>query len=304
MPEVIERRIREILEKYISSQLSVNEFLSKFQRQNFGGYGGHTACVDIRSSKQNLIVDAGSGIRPLGEELMNGPCAKGQGVVDILFTHFHWDHLVGLPFFTPIFIPGNKIRVHAVQTNVEEVFRHVFQKPYFPVPYERLAADIEFHHLQPRQTVNFGDIKVTPYQLDHPDPCWCYKFEQGTANFAYCVDTEGVRASPEAMAEDLPLYQDIDLMVFDAQYTFAESIDKIDWGHSSGPIGIDIALREKVKRVIFIHHDPSASDQKIFEAELQTREYFEACVRDSKRKNIQLPDLQWEFGYDGMEIEL
>ncbi len=303
-PQALEERVRQAIQGFSAAELDVETYLNGLAKKDFGGYGGNTACVEVKTTSNSLIIDAGSGIRSLGEELIAGPCGKGRGTVDILFTHFHWDHLVGLPFFIPIFIPGNTINVYSVQPNVEEVFRHVFQKPYFPVPYERLGASINYHQLEPRCEKLFGDISVTPYQLDHPDPCWGYKIENKGKKFAYCVDTEGVRASRQDLGLDLPLYQDLDLLVFDAQYTFSEAMEKIDWGHSSAPVGIDIALREGVKRAIFIHHDPAASDQKIADAEKQTRDYYEACLKEAKRNKLTVSPLEWEFGYDGMEIEL
>jgi phosphoribosyl 1,2-cyclic phosphodiesterase len=211
---------------------------------------------------------------------------------------------VGIPFFVPLFIPGNKINVYSVQPDLEQVFRHVFQKPYFPVPYERLGATINYHQLAPREARDFGGITVTPYQLDHPDPCWGYKFETGGKAFSYCVDTECTRATRADLGPDLPLYQNVDLMVFDAQYTFSEAMEKIDWGHASAPVGLDIAMREGIKKVIFIHHDPASSDAKISEAEEQTREYYKACLKEAKKSSVEMYEVEWEFGQEGSLFEL
>ncbi|MCB9027241.1 MAG: MBL fold metallo-hydrolase [Bdellovibrionaceae bacterium] len=303
-PTVIEERIVNTLKNFDKSNQDVNSFIKGLEHKNFGGYGGNTACVEVKSPNHRIIIDAGSGIRQLGAELLAGPCGKGQGTVDLLFTHFHWDHLVGLPFFIPIFIPGNIINVYSVQTNAEEVFRHVFQKPFFPVPYDRLGATIKYHKLDPREPHMFGELQVTPYQLDHPDPCWGYKIQNAGKTFSYCVDTECIRASRVDLGADLPLYQDVDLMVFDAQYTFSEAMEKIDWGHASAPVGLDVAMREGIKKVIFIHHDPAASDNKIADAEKQTRDYYEACIKEGKRNKLPINPVEWEFGYEGMEIKL
>ena len=303
-PKVIEERLRNTLNDFKKSGSDVDAFLKTLTHKNFGGFGGNTACIDVKSDNHHIIIDAGSGIRQLGAELLAGPCGKGQGTVDLLFTHFHWDHLVGLPFFIPVFIPGNTINVYAVQPEVETVFRHVFQKPYFPVPYERLGAQINYHMLEPREAKMFGDIEVTPYQLDHPDPCWGYKIQSSGKTVSYCVDTECTRASQVDLGPDLPLYQDVDLMIFDAQYTFSEAMERIDWGHASAPVGLDIAMREGIKRVIFIHHDPASSDEKIAEAEKQTRDYYEACLKEGQRNNLSINEVDWEFGHEGMEIKL
>ena len=304
-PVSVEQRIQDLLSRFQKSQGDINSFLKNLNRFEFGGFGGNTACVDVQEGDTQLIIDGGSGIRMLGEELLKGPCGKGQGVINLLFTHFHWDHLVGLPFFIPIFIPGNTIHVYSVQPNTEAIFRHIFQKPFFPVPYERLGAKTVYHTVEPRVPKSFGSIKVTPYQLDHPDPCWGFKMENSQGKkISYCVDTECVRASRQDLGPDLPLYQDLDLLVFDAQYSFSEAMEKIDWGHASAPVGLDIALREKVKKLIFVHHDPASSDFKIAEAEKQTRNYYNACLKEAQRNNIPLSHLEWEFGYEGMEIVL
>ena len=305
-PEFIENRIRLLLQQFVARGATrpedIDPFLSALPAFSRGGFGGHTSCVEVATDKASIIIDGGSGLRRLGERLVGGPCGMGRGEVHILFTHFHWDHLMGLPFFIPIFIPGNQIHMYAVQPELEKVIRTVFQKPYFPVPFEQLGAKIHFHQLEPRKTRELGDIRYTPYQLDHPDPCWGFKFEHAGKVFSYCVDTEAVRISRRDLGPDLPLYQDVDLMVFDAQYTLVESAEKVNWGHAAAPIGLDIALREGVKRILFAHHDPAASDQKIAQAEEQTRDYFEAHVRNLVAAGEKPPSIEWGFACEGMQL--
>jgi phosphoribosyl 1,2-cyclic phosphodiesterase len=239
-----------------------------------------------------------------GYDLLNGPCGQGKGEVHILFTHFHWDHLIGLPFFTPIFIPGNEIHVYAVQPELPEVFRTVFKKPYFPLNLEQLGAKIHYHRLEPRAPARIGELTFTPYQLDHPDPCWGYKFEADGRKFSYCVDTEATRVTREEMGPDLPLYQDLDLLVFDAQYTLMEAIEKVNWGHAAAAIGIDIALREKVKKVLFMHHDPASSDSKIAAAREQTERYLETQNKGAKRSGLEGHALEWDYAREGLVTDL
>ncbi|MGZ3698960.1 MAG: MBL fold metallo-hydrolase, partial [Bdellovibrionota bacterium] len=242
-PDALEAHIRLLLtdltERGLGKEKDLEKLLAQLPRNRFGGYGGNTPCIEVRSPAHQIIIDGGSGIRPLGYDLMNGPCGKGQGEVHILFTHFHWDHLIGLPFFTPIFIPGNKIHVYAVQPDLPAVFKTIFQKPFFPVPLDRLGSKIEYHQLAPHQPFQMGDIQVTPYQLDHPDPCWGYRFEKGGKVFSHCVDTECTRVSREQLGPDAALYKGVDLMIFDAQYTLMETIEKVNWGHAAASLGLD-----------------------------------------------------------------
>ncbi len=279
-------------------------FMATLPPSRLGGYGGNTPCVEIETGKIQVIVDAGSGIRNLGYELMQGECGKGRGEAHIFFTHFHWDHLIGLPFFTPIFIPGNVIHVYAVQPELESVFHTVFRKPFFPVPFESLGARVVFHRLAPRAPFKIGDLSLTPYELDHPDPCWGYRIESGGKAIAYCVDTECIRLSREELGPDLALYQNADLMIFDAQYTLKESLEKVHWGHSTALCGLDIAMREGIRKVLFMHWDPAASDEQIELAETQARLYYQNQLRTSQRRGQPVGQVEWTFAREGSCIEV
>ena len=307
LPHTLEKRIQEVLELYQAkggSRESAGNFLAELSREKLGGFGGNTSCIEVSTPDQRLIIDAGSGIRLLGYDLLKGPCGKGQGEVDLLFTHFHWDHLIGLPFFVPLFIKGNSIRAHAVQPEIHRIFQLVFQKPYFPVPFEALGADIETRNLTPREPKVFNDLTVTPYQLDHPDPCWGFKIEHQGKVFSYCVDTEATRVSHQELGADLPLYQGVDLMIFDSQYTLSEVVEKVDWGHSSATIGLDLAMREKIKKIIFVHHDPAASDQKIADARAEADRYYHSQLKQAKGAGHPIYEVEWDYGFEGMEFDL
>ncbi len=307
-PSHLEERLTQTLEQFADFQgkggKSVKEFLATLPHFKKGGFGGHTACIQVTTPKANIVIDAGSGIRRLGEQLALGPCGLGRGEVHLLFTHFHWDHLVGLPFFLPIFIPGNQIHMYAVQDDLEANVRAMFQKPRFPVPFEELGSKVHFHKLKQRELISFQDLNVTPYQLDHPDPCWGYRFEHENKAFGYAVDSECTRMSESELGPDLALYQNVDVLIFDAQYSFLEATQRINWGHSSAPIGIDLAMREKVKRLFFIHHDPASSDAKIARAEDQTREYYNSLLTNAIKQKEKVHELDWCFAREGMVIEV
>jgi phosphoribosyl 1,2-cyclic phosphodiesterase len=308
LPSALETRMQTLMEGFFDAgfkkKSDIPSYFSQLPPHQLGGYGGNTPCVEIRTPNHQIIVDGGSGIRTLGYELLGGPCGRGTGEAHIFFTHFHWDHLIGLPFFTPIFIPGNTIHVYAVQPDLRDVFRTIFKKPYFPLNLEQLGAKIEYHSLEPRKTIQFGDIRVTPYQLDHPDPCWGYKFEHGGKVFSHCVDTEATRVTPEQLGPDLPLYQNVDLMIFDAQYTLMETIEKVNWGHAAASIGLDIAMREGVKEVVFMHHDPASSDEKIAMAEQQARRYYDSQLKISRRNALPIREVKWTYAREGTCFEL
>lgn len=281
-PGEVEWKVRKSIETYINSHGADLSQLESFVAQNpllTKSYGGHTSCVELTSSQGGrLVIDAGSGIKKLGDELITSEFGKGQGHLKLLMTHFHWDHLVGLPFFSPLYIKGNKIEVYSPDPFAEEAFKTVFKKPFFPLPFDTLAADIEFHLLPPRVSTSVGDFNVEPYLLDHPDPCWGYRITSGERTLCYAVDTEAQRRTPEELGEDLPLYQGADLMVFDAQYTLSELGEKQNWGHSAAPRGLEMARSYGIPRVAFVHHDPSALDEDIQKSHAEAEQASEGAL--------------------------
>lgn len=318
-PQMVQDHMRETLREFAtgfdrkmtSSKETISDgvdsYLAELPPWKFG-FGGDTSCVEVDAGASRIIIDAGSGLRRLGEKLMRGPCGRGQGEVHLFFTHFHWDHMIGLPFFAPIFVKGNKVSFYAVQPELEKCVRRLFEKPFFPVAFEMLPSTIEFHRLTPREVKTLGSLNVTPYMLDHPDPCWGYRVEaettQGVRSYAHCVDSEGTRVSRVDLGEDVGLYRGADLCLFDAQYTLREFLEHMNWGHSAAPIGIEIALREGVKKIVFAHHDPAASDRKIADAERQTRDFLDAARVQAKAAGRLLPEIEWQFARDGDYVEL
>ncbi len=300
--------IREIMTKFFASgyreATQIKEFLSHQPLPKVGGFGTATTCVEIESQRNRIIIDGGSGLRALGEKVMLGPCGKGQGVVHIFLTHFHWDHLLGIPFFTPLFLSGNQINFYAVQPDLEELVRGKFRRPYFPVAFESLPSKINFHYLPPRKPFFLDDFRITPYQLDHPDPCWGFKVEVEGRAYAHCVDTEGTRVSREDLGPDLPLYQGIDLMYYDAQYTLPELAEKANWGHSAAQLGLDLAFREGIKRVVFAHHDPGASTAQLYTLIHETQDYYEWKLSSAKSNQNTIPKVEWQFAHEGLQIIL
>lgn len=282
----------------------ISKYIDSLGASQLGGYGAATTCVEITSAKARVIIDGGSGIRGLSEQMMSGKAGTSKGPFHIFMTHFHWDHVIGLPFFAPHFMSGVQIHYYAVQADLEKLIRRVFEKPYFPVPFEALGAKIHFHILEPRKPLKIDDITITPYQLDHPDPCWGYRIENNGKVYSHCVDTEGTRISRDELGDDLPLYQNVDLMYYDAQYTFPELAEKSNWGHSASQVGLDLAFREGIKRVLFAHHDPGASIQNLQDLRRQTLEYYDWRLISAKENLEELAPVEWEFAYEGQIVKI
>jgi phosphoribosyl 1,2-cyclic phosphodiesterase len=301
-PREVEQKVINNLQDFCNSPYFADKNLAQFLSTRTlafkSTFGGNTTCVEISHDTQSLIIDGGSGLRLKGIELMAGDCGKGKGEVHIYQTHFHWDHLMGIPFFIPLFVPGNNIHFYSVDPKLEEAIKLIFTKPYFPVPFTALGAKVHFHQLKPREKNIINGLEVTPYLLDHPDPCWGAKVSDGKKNYAHVVDNEGKRVKEAALGADFPLYQNIDLMYFDAQYGFSDMLKRVDWGHSSSFIGMDMAFREKIKKVIFTHHDPMASDLDLNRMLESNVAYYQSQISQQDHR------FQWEFAYDGMEAEV
>ncbi|MGE0525970.1 MAG: MBL fold metallo-hydrolase [Bdellovibrionales bacterium] len=307
LPDSFRFRLEDVLTQFerlkeAGVSISARAFVETLPPHLIGGYGGNTSCAEVNHGGARLLIDAGSGIRGFSDHIMRTVPATQE--FHIYLTHFHWDHLIGLPFFVPMYIKGKTVHFYSVQEEMEEALRTLFRKPFFPVPYESIQSQVKVHRVAPRKPFRVGEINVTPYELDHPDPCWGIRVEAGGKILAWSVDTECTRSSREEMAEDAKLYYGADLMVFDAQYTFGEALEKINWGHSSGPTGIDVAIREEVKQAVFVHHDPGATDEMIRRAEEQTQQYYEEILRMRKKSGMSAPDLRWHFAREGEEFQL
>jgi phosphoribosyl 1,2-cyclic phosphodiesterase len=301
----VEEVLYSFFQKGYSQSSQVQEFILQSSIFDLGGYGTATTCVEVKSSNgDSLIIDGGTGIRRVSDMMLkNNTMASGKPV-HILMTHFHWDHILGLNFFTPLFMKGARIHFYGVQPDLESSIKAIFKKPFFPVEFSELQSDIHFYQLTPRKPVQIEDFTVTPYLLDHPDPCWGFKIENDGKTYAHCVDTEGVRHERDLLGPDLPLYQGVDLMYFDAQYTLPELAEKQNWGHSASQIGLEIALREGIKNVIFGHHDPGAGSKQISKLRHETAEFHNWKLKQSEKNRITLPDVNWSFAYEGLEITL
>jgi len=300
----IEGLMRGFFSSGLREASQITKYLDGISLPLVGGYGAATTCVEVSSPRSSVIIDGGSGIRSLSDSVMSGTKGRGKGHFHIYMTHFHLDHIMGLPFFSPHFVPGNTIHYYAVHSELEKMIRLIFSKPLFPVVFESLPAKVVFHTLEPRQPFQIDDMTLTPYKLDHPDPCWGVKIQCGQKTYAHCVDTEGTRVSREELAEDLGLYQGVDLMYFDAQYTFPELAEKANWGHSASQVGMEIAFRENIKKILFAHHDPGANIQQITDLKRQTKEYYDFKMEKASATGEALPKVDWDFVYEGLEVAL
>ena len=163
---------------------AIENYLDKLSPLASRTAGGNTPCIQIESGDDLFIIDAGSGIRDLGFELMNGPCGRGEGVIHLLFSHPHWDHIQGYPFFRPAFIPGNKIFIYGVH-DIETALRRQQEAISFPISLDYMQATKTFVQLKPNETLTFGDLRIRNILNHHPGDAYSFRFEKGNKTFVY-----------------------------------------------------------------------------------------------------------------------
>jgi CheY-like chemotaxis protein len=244
-------------------------------------YGGNTACVELRTADGTFIMlDCGTGAHGLGQVLAaDGPQpVRGH----LLITHTHWDHIQGFPFFTPLFVPGNVWDIYApggLGKRLEETLAGQMEYAYFPVTLEQLGATIRYHDLV-EGVFDIGDARVTARYLNHPGLTLGYRVQAGGAVMIYATDHEPhAGPQPETSSElgagipVLPVHREdqshieflrgANLVIHDAQYTAAEYLQKVGWGHSPMEYAVDVALAAGVKRLALFHHDPTHDDDTL-----------------------------------------
>jgi phosphoribosyl 1,2-cyclic phosphodiesterase len=223
-------------------------------------YGGNTSCVEVRCGSNTLIFDAGTGIRALGNALVRETHTPDY---DIFLSHGHIDHVVGLPFFAPLFVTGQLVRVWAGNLRptggVHEAVRKLMSFPLFPLQVDALHAEIEFHDFDAGDVLNpHPDVTLRTAALHHPGGAIGYRIEYGGRSIAYVTDIE-LGDGPLDPAV-LALTKDAGLLILDTTYTNEELPTHAGWGHSSWQQGIRLANAARVGQLCLFHHDPEHED--------------------------------------------
>ncbi len=242
-------------------------------------YGGNTSCIEMQVNGERLIFDGGTGLRELGQKLMMELPVKAN----LFFTHSHWDHIQGFPFFTPAFVPGNEIDIYgAIAPNgstIEQRLNDQMLHPNFPVPLQIMGAKLRFCDLEVGETMKLGesgDIEIENALLNHPGESVGYRVSYGGYSAAYITDTEHF---PDRLDENvLKLVQDADVMIYDSTYTDEEYHDektsKVGWGHSTWQEAVKLAKAGNVKQLVIFHHDPAHDDEFMDDIARQVKAVF------------------------------
>jgi phosphoribosyl 1,2-cyclic phosphodiesterase len=264
-------------------------------------YGGNTACLSIAGAGRLVILDAGSGLRPLGHDLMvhrDGPLKA-----DILISHTHWDHIQGLPFFKPLSAPGNEFCIFGAAQNgvaLEEILRHQMDPMVFPVPLTALAAKVQVTEVVPGDFA-LTDFRVSAYRLRHPGTTLGYRLtpKNSGRSIAYVTDNELGEGGDYPVGPDwrpglAKFLQGTDTLIHDAMYSEQIVQARRGWGHSTPREAVEIAGEAGCRRLVLFHHEPEHDDSAIDRLLEDTREFARRTV----------PGLEVDAAAEGMELPL
>jgi phosphoribosyl 1,2-cyclic phosphodiesterase len=224
-------------------------------------YGGNTSSLEVRCGARLLLFDAGTGVRYLGKTL------EGRRIdADLYFTHTHFDHVCGLPFFRPLFDPQNRFRLWAGHLRgamtLKRVLGEFMMSPLFPVPPEVFRSTLEYRDFNAGETLDAGDgIALRTAALNHPDGATGYRIEHGGRSICYVTDTEHVPGSLDRGI--LRLIAGADLVIYDCMYTDDEYRRYVGWGHSTWQEGVRLCKEAAARRMVVFHHDPEHDDEML-----------------------------------------
>ncbi len=273
-------------------------------------YGGNTTCIEVRTDNNELIIlDAGTGIFPLSQSLL----AELPVTANVLITHSHWDHIQGLPFFIPNFIPGNTLRLHGAfdpvsGKGIEQVMAVQLQYSYFPVREAEMKARIEYVTLKPGESIQIGSAKITPYMMNHPVIDFGYRIEANGKSVFFTGDHEppsNIYMPDDPEFAEYQLFVDeksndilramagVHMLIADCSYTRAEYPAKKGWGHGTFDSCIHYARQAGAKLLVCTHHEPTRSDDAL-----------EAAFAQVLQEHPRLPgDPQYHLAREGESFE-
>ncbi|WP_437967542.1 MBL fold metallo-hydrolase [Sorangium sp. So ce260] len=241
--------------------------------------GGNTSCVEVRCGSTRIILDAGTGVRKLGDALLR----EGPVEATVLLSHLHWDHIQGLPFFVPAYLPSSKLSIvgsaHGVGT-LREALSTQMAAPSFPVRLDELGAQIAPREARPGEAFDVGEVHVRIAKLNHPGGVLAYRLEHAGRSVVYATDTEHYACVDPALRA---LADGADVLIYDAQYTPEEyrgdaGRSRVGWGHSTYIAGAEIARACGARQLVLFHHDPQRTDAGVAEIERLSRELFPGSV--------------------------
>ncbi|MBX3250387.1 MAG: MBL fold metallo-hydrolase [Myxococcales bacterium] len=258
------------------------------------GVGGNTSCVEVRCGDRVFALDAGTGLRGLGDQLLRE--ARGRDVhLTLLLSHLHWDHIQGLPFFAPLYVPGTRLYAAGLATpelSLRDAFAQQMCPPTFPVRFEDLPAHVETRPLRHGARIELDDVVVRAAKLNHPGGgVLAYRLDWRGRSVVFATDTEHYACVDPILAR---LAEGADVLIYDAQYRPEEyrgevGPPKVGWGHSTFEAGAALAEAAGVGQLVLFHHDPARDDAGVAAIEADARALFPHTEAAREGRTLRLP---------------
>ncbi len=283
-PEAIRQKIVSVVNRLSASDLESEtsrlKFLTSLPEWLYGTVGGSTPCLEIAiDESRSIIFDAGSGIIPLGNDWFQRK--KKSKDIHIFFTHFHYDHIQGFPFFGPAYDPTVTLHFYSPVTNFEQILRNQMQHPYFPITMDnRMTQNMHFNVLTSESIELYGTT-INWRKLNHPGGSFGYRVAEGDRVFGYLSDTELLPEDYQASTVNTEFLSGMQTMVLDTPYTLGEAIEKFNWGHSSFTHGVEFAHAWGIEVLFLFHHEPRYDDQRLH-LNLQSARWYAKSLGNSK----------------------
>lgn len=237
--------------------------------------GGNTSCVEVVCGKTRIVLDAGTGLRGLGNHLLR----EGQPLdLTLLLSHYHWDHIQGLPFFVPVYMKQSNLTIVGGSNgvmSVKEALVHQMTAPVFPVRLDEVGASIATREVKLGETFDVGEARVTVAKGNHPGGVVAYRIEHEGKSLVYATDTEHYAAVDPALRT---LSMGADVLVYDSQYSPEEYKTKMGWGHSTYVEGAELARAAGVGKYVLFHHDPVRTDSQVADFEARAQALYASSV--------------------------
>lgn len=296
-------KIREIMDR-----IDVSDLISEKSKDNFikslpfhltHTYGGNSSCYSAVSDGEVFIFDAGTGIIAAGQEMASKHLLKTTDTVNLFLSHTHWDHIQGLPFFAPpLWMKDLTINIYSPMKHLKKRLDGQMFPQYLPFTLENVAAKINIIEMDVDSPLEIGKHTVRSMRQYHPGSSYSYRLDntESGKSFGYTADTELNVNSVKYFDKSVRFFKDCSLLICDTQYLVAEAFQKIDWGHSSTSVMLDLCLNAHVGKMVLSHHEPNYSDEKIYEIFLKTKKYLQMT---NDRRSLEVL-----VAYSGMAVDL
>lgn len=293
----LQDKLQALLAEATPADLETEESRSAFIQRSAHGmtYGGNTSCLEVAFGDNVFILDAGTGLRALANQMLADERAKTANI-HMFLTHFHWDHICGFPFFVPVYQPGRRIDVWSGRSDAEELLTVQMSSAHFPVKWQHLQSEIVCHQLPEKEATAVAGAAARILPMIHPDKAYGYRIDHEGTSVCYLTDTE-VSKNPNQLAGVYAEFvEGADVVVVDAMYGFLEYHEKINFGHSTVFNWIDLFKNSNIGELVIFHHDPNADDAAVTKLLTAAQRYQELAA----------PDAKWKLSaaYEGQEWDL